>query len=229
MIRGSVVDGDSGFQNNMIMLRADIFAALSISASFQFTRQKKLSTCIKKGLMACVTTNRLSSLEITEIQPMLQGWNKLLYSMSHENSLRPVHVINEVPELDGNCEEQDVYVYAAYLPKGPHKLLIYDPEDEAAWIHECMVGTNIDQKSFYESCPEAPVRVNAGGRREIVPNPFRKPKTPMLQSKLLHKLLFINRRLLKHFHTYPWSSSLSKSFELQHLQELGQICQFSSD
>ena len=63
--------------------------------------------------------------------------------------------------------KKDIYIYAAYLPSGQHKFLIYCPISKRAFVKTIYVGINT--KDFY---PEWPVQIKIP-RKKLILNVWR--------------------------------------------------------
>ena len=59
-------------------------------------------------------------------------------------------------------------MYAAFLPPGYHKFLIYDPISEKAYAKTMLI--NLNKMDFY---PDLPKPINAGIRKKVVLNVWR--------------------------------------------------------
>jgi len=96
------------------------------------------------------------------------GWNQVIWDMCFNNRLFGMRVINEPLNLRTIRPTQEMYIYAAFLPPGYHKFLIYDPQAERAFSKSFLVELN--EFDFY---PEFPKQVNAGRRKRVVQNVWR--------------------------------------------------------
>ena len=58
-----------------------------------------------------------------------------------------------VPDLQRDLDNNDIFVYASYLKPGYHKLLIYDPELNRAYCQDFVLNLNMREDIF----PEFPI------------------------------------------------------------------------
>ena len=78
-----------------------------------------------------------------------------------------VHSVN-IPNFYQNQNQKDWFVYTCRLNPGYHKLLIYDPLMEQAFVKDFVV--NLNKKDVY---PEYPLREANIKKSEKAPNVWR--------------------------------------------------------
>ena len=97
------------------------------------------------------------------------GWNQVVHDMCFDNELYGVTTINKPEDMRDLGPAEEIYVYAAFLPPGLHKCLIYEPESGRAFTKSFLVDLN--DFDFY---PELPEQAGTGKRKKPVPDVWRK-------------------------------------------------------
>ena len=72
------------------------------------------------------------------------------------------------PNFENSLSNKDLFVYTCYLPPGYHKVLIYDPQIERAFVKDFVV--NLNSRDVF---PEYPIKVNLTKESEKAPNIWR--------------------------------------------------------
>ena len=148
IIVGTIVnDKVQGFKRKLRMLRADMFAALSVVESADIVKNEGQSTAIKKGILALV--NDCQDIKVKDCLPFFEGWEKILYDKCFNNEAMDVATINVPHEVvsafkarKGPAKKCSTFAYATFLPPGRHQLLIYCPVNKKVYCKDVVIDLN---------------------------------------------------------------------------------------
>lgn len=120
------------FDRKLRMIRADLFALLSITTHGGIFKTYEQQAIMKKQIINFLAGEFNQRAENMELFERLLGWNKLLHMKCFNNHIHQSHPVN-VPECvkDSKAPLEDCgnqhYVFAAMLEPGYHQFIIYDP------------------------------------------------------------------------------------------------------
>ena len=171
MITGTVVKGS--YSRKLKMLRADIFATLSICQSKLFVESHKQTKTIKNGIEQFVQDSQ--NILVEDCLDFYRGWEPILDDKCRSNTVTDIQNINIPESFEASTPlnrslskfpkyhssrakkpkepECRTYVYAAYLPPGLHQFIIFDPVSERTFCKDIIIDLN-SQDPF----PEYPVK-----------------------------------------------------------------------
>ena len=102
--------------------------------------------------MTCLQHESQHLFKKLDLEDKLLGWQYILADKCLQNELMDVHSIN-MPNFKRSQNNKDWFVYTCLLNPGYHKLLIYDPKMEMAFVKDFVVNLNLKEGLF----PEYPV------------------------------------------------------------------------
>jgi len=142
LIFGTVVDDDVNFEkkagnyskiSNMTfdrklrMMRADVYALLSVSTDANFFKEHHQPQIVKKSVLKFLEGEFNEKANELRIFQKLKGWNKLLNKKCNHNQIMQIHSVNQpycVYNEDALAENTELgcnhYVYAHMLNPGYH-------------------------------------------------------------------------------------------------------------
>jgi hypothetical protein len=155
-------NGLSVFDRKLLMMRADIYALLSLSRNKAFCSDGTDSIGILRGcqFMLELEHHHKSHQQIYErhmrvIEEKLRGWNSLLHERMTASELAEARKINYQPILAEQMDADDsrnMFVFPAYLRPGLHQFVIWDPVKHKAYVKELV----LDLHNEAVQCPELP-------------------------------------------------------------------------
>lgn len=148
------------FDRKLRMMRADLYALLSISTMTDFFSEPLKTTTIKQGILKFLEGEFNERVRRQEVFSRLQGWNKLLYQKCNQSQILQIHAVNQ-PDCVRNAAAKpesvehgcDHYAFAAFVEPGYHQFIIYDPDTDRAFCQEMMVDFN-HQQALYPELPQ---------------------------------------------------------------------------
>lgn len=145
------------FHRKLRMMRADVFALLSISMQNNFFRNVEDSDIVKSACLKFLEGEDNNKIKKMGVFRYLTGWNKLLYQKCNMNQVLNINSINmpkcvSDPLAPHEPDSSKYYVFAGFLQPGFHQFIIYDPRDEKAFCNEFIVDFNPNQV-FYPEMP----------------------------------------------------------------------------
>ena len=72
----------------------------------------------------------------------MNGWEYVMSDKCLRNELMDIKAINMPNFYNLSLSNKDTYIYTCYLAPGYHKLLIYDPKMEQAFVKDFVVNLN---------------------------------------------------------------------------------------
>jgi len=115
------------FNRKLRMMRADVFALLSISTNSDFIADPADSQVIKTAVLKFLEGEFNEKAAQYQVFSRLKGWNKLLHEKCNANQILQIHSINQPECVSSAIAQHEAaedgcphYAFATFLEPGYH-------------------------------------------------------------------------------------------------------------